>query len=85
MQNLKMLLLAVSNGKAEEDTSIAAKMMYLSCQQSELRIMFESEGIDLDRQSSTWTKLDATDVASGFPQLFEEKKTPEITHLEHIK
>lgn len=40
--------------------------------------MFESEGID--RQSSTWTKLDATDVALGFPQLFEE-----ITHLEHIK
>lgn len=75
MQNLKMLLLAVSDGKAEEDTSIAAKMMYLSCQQSKLRIMFESEGID--RQSSTWTKLD---VASGFPQLFEE-----ITHLEHIK
>lgn len=62
MQNLKMLLLAVSDGKAEEDTSIAAKMMYLSCQQSKLRIMFESEGID--RQSSTWTKLDATDVAS---------------------
>lgn len=78
MQNLKMLLLAVSDGKAEEDTSIAAKMMYLSCQQSKLRIMFESEGID--RQSSTWTKLDATDVASGFPQLFEE-----ITHLEHIR
>lgn len=80
MQNLKMLLLAVSDGKAEEDTSIAAKMMYLSCQQSKLRItcMFEPEGID--RQSSTWTKLDATDVASGFPQLFEE-----ITHLEHIK
>lgn len=25
MQNLKMLLLAVSDGKAEEDTSIAAK------------------------------------------------------------
>lgn len=49
MQNLKMLLLAVSDGKAEEDTSIAAKMMYLSCQQSKLRIMFESEGID--RQS----------------------------------
>lgn len=55
--------------KTEEDTAIAVKMLYLSCQLNELRNLIETEGIH--RRLFTWAKLVASGVAPEFPKLSE--------------
>lgn len=68
----------LSLAKTEEDTAIAVKMLYSSCQLNELLNLIETERIH--RRSFTWTKLPVWLQSS----LNCQKQKFVRSHLEHM-
>ena len=61
---------------ADDDQSLAAKMLYLSKNVNSLQTRVDEEG--LDKRQLTWVKVDAVDVAPDFPR-YNETEIRELT------